>query len=63
MSDRIPMRYDISRDELVPVTQEWVDMVERQFRLFGKVRAAARVVGADSQESLDAWKPEFEQKL
>jgi hypothetical protein len=68
-----PMRYDASRDELIPVTQEWVEFVQRQFRAFGNARGAAkRAIGVQDdivvtthpalQEFLDAWRPEFEQK-
>lgn len=72
MSD-IPMRYDVGSDELIPVTQEWVEFVQRQFAAFGNARrAATRAIGVKDdivvtahpalQEFLDAWRPEFEQK-
>lgn len=68
----MPMRYDPALDGLVPVTEEWVQFVQRQFYAFGAARAAAKkVVGngyapADVlvalNQFLDAWRPEFEQK-
>lgn len=69
----MPMRYDAMHDELVPVTQEWVDSVQRQFLRFGQARAAAKkAIGIQDdivvsthpalQAFLDAWRPEFEQK-
>lgn len=51
----VPKRYDAATDQFVPVTQEWVDFVQRQFAAFGKAREASR-------SFLDAWRPEFEQK-
>lgn len=54
MSDPV-LRYDIATDELVPVTQEWVDSVAQLMKAFGAARTKSR-------EFLDAWKPEYEQK-
>lgn len=70
----VPMRYDITTDSLVPVTQEWVDGVGRIFAKFGIVREKAKLAVNLLDQSnaamamvslrafLDAWKPEFEQK-
>lgn len=69
----MPMRYSIGTDELIPVTQEWVNFAERQFRALGQARAEAkRAIGIQDdivinchpalQAFLDAWRPEFEQK-
>lgn len=37
-----PQRYDIATDELVEVTQEWVDSVQTMFNKFGAARGHAR---------------------
>lgn len=66
-----PQRYNIGTDELVEVTQEWVDDVHKLMQTFGRARHAARnAVGIRDgvvrtthpalQEFLDAWKPELE---
>ena len=65
-----PTRYNIETDELVPVTQDWVDKVTTQFMVMGAARRAARSVieirdglmtcpPPELQAFLDAWKPEF----
>lgn len=58
----VPRRYDFATDEMVPVTQEWVDSVQTFANKFGLLRENARNVQKAAQEFLDAWKPEFEQK-
>ena len=69
----MPMRYNITMDEMVPVTQKWVKDVERYFIAFGKARAEARrAITFDEgmtlpetralRDFLEAWKPEFEQR-
>lgn len=58
----VPKRYDIARDELVPVTQEWVNSVQVFWIKFGLLREQARNTQSAAQEFLDAWRPEFEQK-
>lgn len=30
-------RYDIAKDEMVEITQEWVDMAQRDFQLLGRI--------------------------
>lgn len=57
-----PMRYNIASDELVLVTQEWVDSVQVFANKFGLLREQARNTQKAAQEFLAAWKPEFEQK-
>ncbi len=65
-----PQRYDIGKDQMIEVTQEWVDSVQKQFLALGRARSAARdalllvrdgKVGAvpELQEFLDAWMPNF----
>lgn len=67
----VPCRYDWQRDEMVPVTQEWVNWVQDVIRSFGSAREQARrsiglvdgiVVMPDPrlQEFVNAWKPEFD---
>ena len=51
----VPKRYDITKDEMVPVTQEWVDEVTGVINSFGRARHAAK-------QFLDAWVPNLEQK-
>lgn len=66
-------RYDISLDEMVPVTQQWVDDVQKLLGTLGKARQEAReAISFDEKMALPetralrdflaAWKPEFEQK-
>lgn len=68
-----PRRYNIATDEMVEVTQEWVDDVQTTFNKFGAARGHARSFLASPnanpegtrkaiQAFMDAWKPEFEQK-
>lgn len=57
-----PQRYDIATDEMVEVTQEWVDGVQTMFNKFGAARDHARSFRRAIQAFMDAWKPEFEQK-
>lgn len=70
---RLPQRYDIATDEMIEVTQEWVDQMGALLQALGSARRAAKraLVVEDGivkmthpalQEFLDAWKPEFEQK-
>lgn len=57
-----PTRYDIATDEVVPVTQDWVDHICKLLNAFGNAReAAANAVVANettaklNQKFLDAW--------
>lgn len=69
MSEQI-VRYDISIDEMVPITQEWVDQMVQLCSAFGKAREISRrivknekaglVARRRHQEFLDAWTPELE---
>lgn len=66
-----PQRYDITNDEMIEVTQEWVDLVQKQMMAFGMARQAARKalynpndrgvieVSSELQAFLDAWSPDF----
>lgn len=64
------MRYDMQIDEMVPVTQEWVDQMALLCRAFGAAREISRrivenekaglVARRRHQEFLDAWSPELE---
>lgn len=67
------LRYDISRDEMVPVTQDWVNKTAKFFIALGKARQAAKhAITFDEKmtlpetralrDFLEAWQPEFEQK-
>jgi len=69
------LRYDVMSDELIPVTQEWVDGIQRLLRDFGSARRAAeRAIAVQDnivvevcthpalREFLASWRPEFEQK-
>ena len=68
----MPQRYDISTDEMVEVTQEWIDDIQKAMNRFGAAREAARTAICDGagnertlpalQAFLDAWKPEFKGK-
>lgn len=70
----VPMRYDVTKDELVSVTQEWVDGIGQLLARFGHARAKAKLAimsndaphtslaKASMQSFIDAWKPEHEQK-
>lgn len=60
--NKVPTRYDITRDEMVPVTQEWVDQTGILLQRFGALREAAKQAQFATQNFLDAWRPEFEQK-
>lgn len=42
MSDKPVLRYDGSTDELVPVTQEWVDEMQSVVHQLSKFRADVR---------------------
>lgn len=64
----VPTRYDISKDELVEVTQEWVNEMQALLMSLGQARRAAREAMAIQdgivvmthpalQAFLDAWKP------
>ncbi len=68
-----PQRYNIATDEMVDITQEWVDDVQKMFSRFGAARGHARSFLQSQnanpagtrkaiQAFMDAWKPEFEQK-
>lgn len=65
------LRYDISTDSKVEVTQEWIDGAQQAFNKFGAARGHARAFLESPhanpegtrkafQEFLDAWRPEFE---
>lgn len=65
-------RYDVLRDEWVPVTQEWVDGVETLLKSFGEARKVSKIIVENEkagivarhhhQRFLSAWRPEFETK-
>lgn len=63
-----PQRYDIVNDQMIDVTQEWIDEIQALIMKFGRARQAARqaLVIQDGivvtthpalQDFLDAWKP------
>lgn len=70
---KVPRRYDLATDQMVEVTQEWVDSVHAMFNKFGAARGHARSFLKSPnanpegtrkaiQAFMDSWKPEFEQK-
>lgn len=63
-----PQRYDIVNDQMIDVTQEWIDEIQALIMKFGRARQAAKRALAIQdgvvvtthpalQEFLDAWKP------
>lgn len=48
MTDEPILRYDISTDERVPVTQEWVDEVQSVLNQLSKFRADVRKMAEQS---------------
>lgn len=65
-------RYDVLLDEFMPITQEWVDSVEKLLNSFGQAREISKnivenekagiVARHHHQKFLDAWVPEIGQK-
>lgn len=47
----LPKRYDIATDEFVPVTQDWVDEVQKKFAALGFMLTNAR----ELQKGLDGF--------
>lgn len=69
-----PHRYNIDTDQMVNVTQEWVDDVQKMFSRLGAARGHARSFLKSEnanpegtrkaiQAFMDAWKPEFADNL
>lgn len=58
-----PTRYAIELDEIVPVTQEWVDKVQCDMAQFGATRTAARHMIRAASLFLNGWRPEYPPRL
>lgn len=70
----LPKRYDVQRDELVVVDQDWVNKVQALLISLAVARRAAHRAceirdglvycpPPELQAFLDAWKPEFPTKI
>lgn len=67
-------RYDIGTDQMVDVTQKWVDAMQQYIVAFGFARQAARKclyssengivqIRPEIQAFLDSWHPDMEKDL
>lgn len=56
----VPVRYDIGLDEFVPVTQEWVDMVQQKFNSVSRMLVAAAELHKGMANFLTIWEENYD---